>query len=239
MDYLSEQHFRATPDPPALLDDRAACQQTLVESTCAVHFIGGASDRALEAIEDSIQHCAGPTVLFQPFGAKLSAAEEDFLEALTAEHYPHRVGPNETELKKFLGDLLTRTRKAARATPACLGLICEPVDFPWAEQFRPEGLSVSYPRFLQEKLSVTDRIRSWRQMVRDSHGLLFYNGRSQETLLERVWRLAEEEQSHAIRRWFLDNPDVEAKRHRRPADPTFPDGLSEFLADVRRKAGES
>jgi hypothetical protein len=76
-------------------------------------------------------------------------------------------------------------------------------------------------------------------MVRDSHGLLFYNGRSQETLLERVWRLAEEEQSHAIRRWFLDNPDVEAKRHRRPADPTFPDGLSEFLADVRRKAGES
>lgn len=75
-DYLSQQRFRATPDPD-LLDDRTATQKALAEAACAVHFVGGAGESALQAIEDSLQHCHGPTVAFQPFGATLTRSAWD------------------------------------------------------------------------------------------------------------------------------------------------------------------
>lgn len=235
-DYLSQQQFRATPDSTALLDDRAASQKALTEAACAVHFLGGASDAALQAVEDSIQYCLGPTVVFQPFGASLTPTEELFLKdvAATAERYPQRPGPNEIELKRFLEDLLARTKVDTSAVAASLALVCEPADFPWAEQFRADGISVDYPRFLLEKLTTTDKIRRWRQLVRKSHGLLFYQGRSEEELLETIQRMAEDEKSRAVRCWYLGEPNLKAKQQRRPKDPPYPVDLRDFLDKVRR-----
>jgi hypothetical protein len=233
-EYLSEHHFRATPNP-ALLEDRIASQRALCDAACAVHFVGGASDAAIEAIEDSIKYCAGPTVLFQPFGAKLTASEELFLSGIPEERYPHFIGPNETELKKFLEELLTRSQVIA-ANPPTLGLVCEPADFSWAEQFRAHDLAVDYPRFLQQKLTNMERIRFWRQMVQHSHGLIFYQGLTSETLLQRVWQLAEEEHSQAVRLWYVDHPDVENKRARRQGCSIYPQGLENFVDKVRNRA---
>jgi hypothetical protein len=235
-DYLSRQRFRATPDPAALLDDRAATQKALADAACAVHFVGGASESGLQAIEDSIQQCQGPTVVFQPFGSTLTAAEELLLNGLPPDRYPHRPGPNETELKKFLEDLLARAGATSTRATASLSLVCEPADFPWAEQFNAEDISVDYPRFLLETLTNTDKIRRWRQMVRQSHGLLFYQGQSQEAILDAIRRLADEEKSTALSCWYVDEPDLEGKKHRRPAARAYPAGLTQFLADVRRRA---
>jgi hypothetical protein len=235
-DYLSQQKFRAAPDSTALLDDRATCQKALAEAACAVHFIGGASDAALQAIEDSIELCPGPTVVFQPFGTTLTAGEELFLSDLAPDRYPYLASHNETELKKFLEELLSRSVGSAMQESASLALVCQPSDFPWAEQFRAEKVSVDYPRFLLENLTNTDKIRRWRQMVRQSHGLLFYHGRSDESLLEKIRRLAEEEKSPAVRCWYLGEPDIDDKQQRRPSDPPYPSGLLEFLEKVRRSA---
>jgi hypothetical protein len=236
-DYLSGQHFRATPDPLALLDDRAESQKALADAACAVHFIGGASDSALEAIDDSIQHCKGPTVVFQPFGATLTASEELFLSSLPRDRYPHRPGPNETELKKFLEELLAKAGKPAERRPAALSLVCEPADFAWAEQFRAEGLTVDYPKFLLEKRTTMEQVRSWQRIVRESHGLLFYQGQSGDELLDKIQKLADGEHSNAVRRWYLDEPDLEGKKQKRPAAPAYDAGLAIFLDEVRRAAG--
>lgn len=236
VDYLSEQHFRAAPDPPALLEDAALCQKALAESACAVHFIGGASDAALERIESSVNYCPGPTILFRPYGAKLSPFEEELLEGLPPDKFPHRIEENEVELKQFLKDLLTRKRAAAAGSSASLSLVCDPADFPWAEAFKAAGLSTSYPKFLLEKLTNTERIGKWRQLVKDSHGLLFYQGSSPEPLLDRIWRMADSEQSKAVRKWYLADPGIDEKRKKRPADPQYDEGLQDFLAEVRRRA---
>jgi hypothetical protein len=237
-DYLSQQQFRATP-ATALLDDQVECQKALAEAACAVHFIGGASDAALQAIDDSIRYCPGPTVIFQPFGASLTASEGLFLDDLSPERYPHRASHNETELKKFLEELLTRSAGGTSPSSASLALVCQPPDFPWAEQFRAENISAGYPRFLLENLTNTEKIRRWRQMVKESHGLLFYHGNSDEGMLERIRQLAEEEKSLAIRCWYLGEPNIDNKRQRRPTDPAYPTGLAEFLERVRRAAAGS
>jgi len=233
-DYLSQQRFRAFPDPAALLDDRAATQKALADAVCAVHFVGGAGEEALQAIEDSVQLCQGPTVVFQPFGSTLTVAEELLLNGLAPDRYPHRPGSNETELNKFLEELVASARRTSAGRAASLSLVCEPPDFPWAEQFQAEDLSVDYPRFLLEKLTNTDKIRRWRQVVRESQGLLFYEGQSQGALLDAIRRLADEERSTAVRCWYVGEPDVEGKKQRRPAARVYPTGLPEFLAAVRR-----
>ena len=237
VDYLSEQHFRATPDPIALLEDRKACQSALTESACAVHFVGGATEDALQSIEDSINSCSGPTIVFQPFGAKLSAAEEQVLADLPPDRHLHRINANEIELRKFLEELLTTYRQAAvPAVPASLGLVCDLTDLSWAQAFRADGLSVDYPRFLFDKnLGNLERLRHWKQLVQ-SHGLLFYHGQSAETMLDRIRRLAHEEKSQAIQRWYLDQPDVDKKRPTHPDDPVYPEDLEPFLDQVRRRA---
>jgi hypothetical protein len=175
-------------------------------------------------------------VLFQPFGVTLTPDEEFFLTMLPPEHYPHRLGPNEIELKKFLEDILTRRREATVETPS-LGLVCDLPDIAWAQQFKASDLSVDYPRFLQDKLSTTDKLRRWKQLLKASHGLLFYQGRSGEPFLNMLEKLAREEGREPLLRWYLDNPDLETKREKRPSDPVYPEGLPEFLDDVRRKAG--
>lgn len=234
-DYLSQQQFRATPEPAALLEDRTATLKALAEAACAVHFIGGASDSALQSVEDSVRHCQGPTVVFQPFGAILTAAEEYVLNGLPPDRPLYRPGPIEVELQKLLEELLAKAGRTTAGTAASLSLVCEPADFPWAEQFRVDDISVDYPRFLLEKLTNIDKIRRWRQIVRDSHGLLFYQGQSEESVLDWIRKLADEEKSNAERCWYIAEPGLAEKKQRRPAALTYPAGLPEFLDKVRRR----
>jgi hypothetical protein len=175
-------------------------------------------------------------VLFQPFGAKLTATEEQFLAELNPDRYPHRIADNEVELQRFLEELLTRKRAAAAARAASLSLVCDATDFSWAQAFQAEQLTVSYPKFLQEKLTTMERIRKWRQIVKESHGLLFYQGASPESLLDRVWRMADDEQSTAVRKWYLAQPGLNEKREKRPEGSAYDEGLQDFLAEVRRRA---
>jgi hypothetical protein len=83
---------------------------------------------------------------------------------------------------------------------------------------------------------ISERIRRWRDFLRSSHGLLFYQGASDEARLERVHRMADEEKVDAPRRWYLAEPNLEGKRQRRPNNPTFPEGLDDFLEEVRRRS---
>lgn len=235
VDYLAKQHFRAAPEPIALLEDRDACRASLGQAVCAVHFVGQASPQSLTCIEDSVTCCAGPTVLFQPFGLELSAEEDLLLLQLPEDQYPHQLGPNEIELKKFLEELLTR-RAECVVVPAALGLICDAADIPWAQQFAADELSVEYPRFLQDKLSNQEQIQNWRKLVRGCHGLLFYHGRSGQRFLSTLAKLADQEKSSAIRRWYLAEPDLETKQKSGLSNLIYPEGLEEFLNLVRERS---
>ena len=236
-DYLAKQHFRATPEPTALLEDREASQKALSEAVCAVHFVGQSSQQSLTCIEDSIDFCAGPTVLFQPFGAELSAEEDFLLLKLPEGHYPHQLGPNEIELKKFLEELLTRRAESA-VTAASLGLVCDSADISWAQQFEAAELSIVYPRFLQDKLSNQEQLQKWRQLLRGCHGLLFYHGRSSERFLKALEKLADQEKSTPLRRWYLAEPDIEDKKKVRVSNTVFPEGLEDFLTCVRNRVND-
>jgi hypothetical protein len=115
---LSDLHFRATPDPVALLDDPAQRQQALAEAACAVHFIGGATDDALQAVEESVRLCPGKTVLFTPFGAKLTAAEDEVLaELLPAPSAPDPSNPNSASSSKTCSLLLAAPPNLPRPPP--------------------------------------------------------------------------------------------------------------------------
>ena len=105
---------------------------------------------------------------------------------------------------------MTRTREAEAPRAADLGLVCEPADFPWAEMFQAHGCSVDYPRFLQEKLTdARTAARLWTEFLKNRRGLLFYQGRSQEGKLVPVWKMAAQVDANALRRWYLDDPDLD------------------------------
>ena len=48
--------------------------------------------------------------------------------------------------------------------------------------------------------------------------------------------MVDEEKVDAPRRWYLAEPDLPAKRQRRPSNPTFPEGFDDFLDEVRRRS---
>jgi hypothetical protein len=238
--YLSNENFRTAPDFSASLDDLKQCREAITNAACAVHFIGGASDISWDVIEVSVNHCKN-TVLFKPFGVNLTAFETEFLSELqtSAIYSPQIVLNNESELKQVLKDLLSQRKVASWASKASLALICDVSDFEWAQKVEYDGITAEYPRFLAEQISGTQKLRYWKQLVRDCHGLLFYYGLSDEKLLSSIWKVAEERGNSATRRWFLAEPNIVDKQNRYPQYPIYPDGLFPFLDEVRRRAAGS
>jgi hypothetical protein len=236
--YLSEQNFSATPDPLALLSDRKACQEALSQAACAVHFIGGATDSALQVVEDSCARC-DKTILFKPFAANISAPEKHLIDQVFGK--AQRIDGDRQELKNHLMGLLSETSKKSWTTDAWLHLVCHEPDFPWARKLQKDtlchGIPTDYPRFLSDpQRTGTDNMRCWKHMIRYSKGLLFYLGLSDDERLRDIWNMAKEEKTHAETRWYLDEPRLEDKRQRYPDDPVFPAGLEEFLGVVRHRA---
>jgi hypothetical protein len=236
-DYVGEEHFRATPDHEALLDGPKECIEALKNAICAVHFIGGTTDLTRYAIENSIKYCKN-IVLFKPHDAKVSKSEEQFLAEVfnSASIHLHRIEDNEIELQHSLRELLIEAKKKSAIANAALALICGRPDFPWARAFHVDDLSWSYPDFLDDDMTRTEEWRRWSAMVRNSHGLLFYHGMSDENVLTKVWDLAVDQRSPAERRWYLAEPDLQSKVLKRPAEPVYPEGLHDFLDKVRRAA---
>jgi hypothetical protein len=76
-------------------------------------------------------------------------------------------------------------------------------------------------------------------MLRTSHGLLFYLGRSRESTLRSLGKLADQLNSTAVRRWYLADPDLDTKRQSRVSDPVYPEGLEDFLKSVRARAAKA
>jgi hypothetical protein len=66
---LERRHFRTVPESLPVLDDHDAVRANLQEAGLAIHFLGGADSAAMETMETSIAICAGPTILYQLFGA--------------------------------------------------------------------------------------------------------------------------------------------------------------------------
>jgi hypothetical protein len=234
-DFIAAESFRAVPDHEALLDGPKECVAALQNTVCAVHFIGGMTELAQHAVEASIVHCK-QIVLFKPYGARVSKSEENFLSEIcnSSSTDVQRIDDKEMELQYSLKEVLTKAKKATIISPAALALICDRADFDWARGFQTDGLSSSYPQFLDEVITRTEEWRRWVAIVTNSNGLLFYNGNSDEYTLSKVWELALEKRSNAEREWYLAEPDLQRKLLRHPRARVYPDGLDDFLSRVRR-----
>jgi hypothetical protein len=114
---LERRSFRTVPESLPALDDREAVRANVQEAGLAVHFLGGADPSAMEAAETSVEACAGSTLLYQPFGAELSADEQlwldDFERRLKAPpgQYQRLTGKNDQELLALADEQMTRFRR--------------------------------------------------------------------------------------------------------------------------------
>ena len=68
--------------------------------------------------------------------------------------------------------------------------------------------------------------------------LLFYHGRSSERFLKALEKLADQEKSTPLRRWYLAEPDIEDKKKVRVSNTVFPEGLEDFLTCVRNRVND-
>jgi hypothetical protein len=67
------------PEVLLVFDDETALTRDLRQAALSIHFIGGADDSALLAIERSVEVCPGPTIVCQSPGVQLSPEESIWL----------------------------------------------------------------------------------------------------------------------------------------------------------------
>ena len=114
---LEHRCFRTAPESLLALDDSDLVRTSLQEAGLAVHFLGGAAPLALEAIETSVEVCVGSTILYQPFGADLSADEQLWLDdferrlKVPSGRYQRLTGKNDQELLALLDEQIMRFRE--------------------------------------------------------------------------------------------------------------------------------
>jgi hypothetical protein len=228
---LQKRHFRVVPETIQVLDEERALIQTLQQSALSVHFLGGATDAALAAIEIAAGVSSGAIILHRPFGRSLTAEEElwltDFergLKPTQAAKYQRLEGKNEQELFAVLEAEIARIRPPASNSlkNAAIGLICDEPDLDLVRHLRHEieireQCPVLYPDFLECSGTSMERRRKWTELVKKSEALLFYWGRTQETtLLDTLDRLASGSSNVTRREWYLSPPDLDLKQQKFP-----------------------
>ncbi|MBS1872241.1 MAG: toll/interleukin-1 receptor domain-containing protein [Acidobacteria bacterium] len=242
---LERRFLRTAPESLQALDDPDAVRASLQEAGLAVHFLGGASPAALEAVEASVEICGGATILYQPFGVPLSDDEQIWLEAfeqglkVPAGHYQRLAGKNDQELLTLIDEEIARVRDAAAAprAPLQLALVCEEADLAGVRQLQGDvakrsQLAPELPDFLSARLKAMERLRKWSDYINRAEAFLFYHGSVDRGRLELIWRKSESSKPAARRGWFLAEPDLAGKITQ------YPDGLS-TVDDVIRFAERS
>jgi TIR domain len=254
---LAKRCFRVVPEAETELEYEHALSRNLSEAALAVHFVGGADDWATSAIEISTEACRGATVLYQPFSSTLTPTEEVWLHefendlAARPGKYQRLTGKNDQELIDVLEQELANlaTPSAGPSRSVGLGLVCDEKDLEIARSLKAaieskDQIEVQYPAFLQGRVSPSEKMRRWSELLRTSKGLLFCWGAADVERLEAIWRLADKERPDGHRAWYLTPPNVEAKEQRYPSAIRQASGfeygpLSEFLTPLRSERGAS
>ena len=225
---LERRHFRAVPESLLVFQDKDGVIANLKDAGMSVHFVGGADEAALNAIETSAEVCAGPTILYQPFGQELSDDEHvwlpDFEQQLpqASGRYQRLQGKNDQELLALIDEQITsQARPEAAQGQMPVALICEEPDLNGAREIKDQitaqcKLEVGLPNFLTGRMKAMERLRKWRDYLAHSQTLLFYYGQASRAQLEPIWQKAEHDNGGAARSWFVGPPDVDAKRHEHP-----------------------
>lgn len=227
---IERRHFRTVPESLQILDDINGLAAELQKASLAVHFIGGATDVELDAIQTSFDTCTGTTLLYKPYGLDLTPDERlwlsDFEKQLPAgaTNYQRIEGKNNQELIALVEEQLAKSRRVSTApTPQIqLALICDDLDLPSVRQLKEEILSrrtinVDVPNFLGTRLKAMERLRKWQEFVKSGKALVFYHGEADRERLLTIWQNAELQNQVAHRRWYLAPPNLEAKRQQDPA----------------------
>lgn len=244
---LGRRYFRTVPEALPPLDDPDQVRASLEGAGLAIHFLGDADTAALDAIETSLEVCSGPTILYQPFGAELTAVElfwlGDFERILRAEpgRYQRLTGKNDQELMAVIDEHIAQLPfdgGAGQPKPE-LALVCEEPDLEAARQLRQElavrrPTSVAIPAFAGERLKSMERLRKWLEYLSHADTQLFYSGAAEPERLELLWQTAEQRRPSARRAWFVSPPDLDVKRRQYPDALWTIDQLIHFVEGARR-----
>jgi hypothetical protein len=243
---VERRWFRTVPESLQALDDPEAVRESVQEAGMAVHFLGGGDTSAIEAIEMSAEVCTGPTILYQPFGADLSADErlwlDDFERRLKAPpgHYQRLAGKNDQELVALIDEQITRFRNGASAAQgkAVLALVCDEADLNGVRQLKDDissrsPFALELPDFLGAPLKAMERLRKWQDYFSRGEVLLFYYGAAERNRLELIWQKAESSRPGAKRGWFLAPPDLAEKLRKQPDALSTIDQVIRFVEGVR------
>ena len=244
---LERRCFRTAPVSLLALDDSEDVRAAVQEAGLAVHFLGGADTSAMEAIETSVEVCTGPTILYQPFRADLSADEriwlDDFERRLKAPpgRYQRLAGKNDQELLALADEQITRFREEAGVAQARvdLTLVCDEADLSGVRQLKDDitgksPFALEFPDFLGAPLKAMERLRKWQDYLSRGEALLFYDGAAERNRLEPIWLKAQESRPGAKRSWFLAPPDLEDKLRKQPDALSTVGQVIGFVEEVRR-----
>jgi hypothetical protein len=225
---LERRHFRAVPESLLVFQDENGVVANLKDAGLSVHFVGGADEAALNAIETSAQVCAGPTILYQAFGETLTNDEQFWLQEFEQQlpvasgRYQKLQGKNDQELLALIDEqIASHARPVTNQAQVQLALVCEEPDLNGAREIKDQILArckieVGLPDFLAGRMTAMERLRKWRDYLTHSQRLLFYYGVAARDHLEPICLKAEQVNSPAARNWFVAPPDLEAKRHEHP-----------------------
>jgi hypothetical protein len=239
---LERRYFRVAPETLPVLEDSDLARAHLQAAGLAIHFLGGADPRALEAIEASVAVCTGATILYQPFGVNLTVAEGAWLESFERDlqpppgGYQRLAGKNEEELLALIDEQITRVQADSGTDIARvkLVLICEKADFEGVWHLKEEiearrPITVEFPDFLDSPLTATERLRKWHDYLGHGERLLFYYGAAERSRLELLWQTARQCRPGARLDWFLAPPALDEKRRRYPDALWNMDQVSHFI----------
>jgi hypothetical protein len=255
VDELQRWNFRVGPEALWVFDDPKQLTVALQEAILSVHFIGGADEWALRAIEIAAEVGGGATILYRPYEARVSGQEEIWLPVferspkLKAEGRYQRIeGKNNQELLSVLEQEITRIRPPVfrGAKDAEIGMICDESDLELARLLQHEieqrdQLLVACPDFLESRSTPMERTRKYTELLNTCKALLFCWGQTKEaTLLESIHRLAASGKAGVLLEWYLAQPDLNHKLQMHPkaicqAGEFSYDALSHFLEPFRRR----
>ena len=248
---LGRRCFRTVPEALPTLDDADQVRMHLQSAGLAIHFLGNGDESTLNAIETSVAICAGPTILYQPFGVALTAVERlwlgDFERDLRTEpgHYVRLTGKNDQELVAVIDEHIAQipSYESGEMRKLAVGLVCEELDLEDVRQLRQEldvGLpaSFAFPAFLESRPRAMERLRKWVEFFGNAGAHVFYYGTADHERLELLWQMSQNCNPEVRRAWFVAPPDVDDKRRRHPEALWTLDQVKQFAGygDQRAQA---